>query len=274
MQCRETRLPSSVQDGAAARPVGSLRAPTRVVDTPTPAVPVRGTHQATAHPARQPREGRFSANSQPRQSYINGARRAREPPAHLPRARPGPVRAPGARRPSCPRPAAALAGRGCRGRSGTGSGSAPDTRGPAPRAAWAHGPDRAGRADPGVHLPGRAAGAWRPAGGLRAGGGRTMARGPGRGSAYRGGGGGGGRSSPARTLRAASPQPAPPPPPRAAGGRSGGGDSGDAAAARRAQAAEAAARAGGRARGLGRGGGGDGAPRRRPHNLPSSFTKN
>lgn len=124
-------------------------------------------------------------------------------------------------------------------------------------------------------------GVWggRGAGGLRAGGvaggGRTMARGPGpgRGCAYRGGGGAGalaprGRSEPhLLSLRRHHHRR------RRAGGRSGGGDSGDAAAARRAQAAEAAARAGGRA-GSGAGGGGDGAPRRRPHNLPSSFTKN
>lgn len=165
------------------------------------------THPATAHPrppARPPAPGGtfFCKLTASTKLYKRRPPGLRSPPAHLPRARPGRERAPRGGPPAVLRPCPAggprRAGGLQQGRSGTGSGSAPDDRGAA----------RPGRTGPGRGQAGRAGGppastcrAGRRgrgggrAGGLRAGGGRTMARGPGRGSAYRGGGGGG-RSEP------------------------------------------------------------------------------
>lgn len=146
LRCRQERLPSPGQDGAqgSACPHPSGRG------RPTPAVPVRGTHTRRRRtparpPARQPREGRFSANSQPRQSYINGARRGSGAPRPTCRGlgldgsgRPGE-----ARRPSCaPAPRAAPAGPGGCSREGPGRAPAPLRTTAGPRGLGAR--DRAG----------------------------------------------------------------------------------------------------------------------------------
>lgn len=273
---------------ACGRPAGSAEG----VPGSPPALlrPPRRSQRRRHARGRGPRQGRFSANSQHLTKLYK--RRppgpgARPPPPSLPAARSPPAR--GARAPHrataplpavptpAPPPRRARPPRGAAGKVQKGPGGPGDRR--VPRRAARAGPrlprPRAGRVwTGGVHLPR----APRPAGcaGRGADGGQWPAgAGPGLRLPRRAAAAG---SSPARALRAASPQPAPPPAgararARAAtagtrprrrrgprlGGCSGGGGGG----------------AGGRAgSGSGSGGGGDGAPRRRPHNLPSSFTKN
>lgn len=199
-----------------------------VGSTPTP-VTGRGTHTGRRRtPRREPREGRFSANSQPRQSYINGARRARGAPGPPAEARPARAAGGAEHPPEAGRPPWAPTGLGggplfrggCGGRSGTGSGSRSGTHGlGAPRGLGARAGTGLGRGR-GPASTCRAAGgpgAWRPAAcgreadnGPRAGPGRAGQRLPRRLAGRRR----------RRALRAASPQPAPPPPP-AADGRAG-----------------------------------------------------